>query len=85
MLILTVLINLGVTGILRNIRLVLERKKDKEISELSRLSFSANISANNLALLGADDNTSRLLNRRGIEALAKIMHLLLKAIFNNKF
>ena len=85
MLILTVLINLSVTGILCNIRLVLERKKDKEISELSRLSFSANISANNLALLGADDNTSRLLNRRGIEALAKIMHLLLKAIFNNKF
>ena len=85
MLILTILINLGVTGILCNIRLVLERKKDKEISELSRLSFSANISANNLALLGADDKTSRLLNRRGIEAFAKIMHLLLKAIFNNKF
>ena len=60
---------LGVTEILCSFRLVLEGKTGKEIPESSRLEFLEMFSANNFALSDAEDNTSRLLNRGGIEDL----------------
>ena len=46
-------------------RSVLEGKTGKEIPELLRLEFLANSLANNFALLDAEGNTSRPVNRRG--------------------
>ena len=60
---------LGVTEILCSFRLVLEGKTGKDIPESSRLEF-------NFALSGAEDNTSRLLNRGGIAGLSLLRTLL---------
>ena len=65
----TFLTILGVTEILCSFKLVLEGKTSKEIPESSRLEFLEKFSANNFASSGAEDNTSRLLNRGGIADL----------------
>ena len=68
---------LGVIEILCIFSLVLDRKIGKEIPESSRLEFSEKFSANNFALsIDAEDNTSRLLNRGGIEDLPLLRTLL---------
>ena len=67
---------LGVTEILRSFRLFLEGKTGKKIPELSRSEFLEKFSANNFTLLDAEDNTSRLLNRRGIADLPLLRTLL---------
>ena len=69
-----VLIILGVTEILCNFRLVLERKTGKEIPESSRLEFLEKFLGNKFALSDAD--TSGLLNRRGIVDLPLLRTLL---------
>ena len=61
----TLLTKMGVTGILRSLRLVLEVKAGNEIPESSRLEFLEKFSANNFALSSVDGNTSGLLNRGG--------------------
>ena len=53
----TFLIILGVTEILSSVKLVLEGKTGKVIPKSSRLEFLERFSANNFALLDADDNT----------------------------
>ena len=68
-LIMTFLSILGVTEILCTFRLVLVRKTDKEIPKSSRLELLQQFLANNFALLDAEDNTSRPLNRGGIADL----------------
>ena len=62
-----VLTILGATEILRNFRLVLEGKTGKEIPEPLSLDLFKKLSANNLALSDVEENTSRLLNRGGIQ------------------
>ena len=57
---------LGVTEILCSFRLVLEGKMGKEMPESSGLEFLEKFSANSFALLDAEDNTSKLLNRGDI-------------------
>ena len=47
-------------------RLVLERKKDKELPESSGLEFLETFIAHNFALSDAEENTSGPLNRGGI-------------------
>ena len=47
-------------------KLVLEGKTSEGIPESSRLEFLEKFSVNNFALSDAEDNMSRLLNRRGI-------------------
>ena len=69
MFIMTFLTILEVTEILCSFRLVIEGKRGKEIPESSRLEFLEKFSANNFALSDAEDNTSGLLNRRGITDL----------------
>ena len=64
------------TEILSSLRLVLEGKAGKEISESSRLEFLEKLSANNLALLDAEDNTSGLLNTRRVAHLPFLRTLL---------
>ena len=59
-----------------NFRLVLERKRGKEIPESSRLQFLENFLANNFALSDAEDNTSGPLNRGGIGDLPLLRTLL---------
>ena len=66
----------GVTQILCSFKLVLEGKTGNEIPESSRLEFLENFSANNFALLDADDNNSAPLNRRGIADLPLLRTLL---------
>ena len=66
----------GVTQILCSFKLVLEGKTGNEIPESSRLEFLENFSANNFALLDADDNNSAPLNRRGIADLRLLRTLL---------
>ena len=66
----------GVTEIFCSFRLVLERKTCKEIPESSRLEFLKKLSANNFALLDAEDNTSGPLNRGGIADLPLLRTLL---------
>ena len=51
-------------------------KKVKEIPESSRLEFLEKFSANNFALLDAEDNTSRPVNRRVIADLPLLRKLL---------
>ena len=75
-LIVTFLTILGVTEILYSFRLVLEGKTGKEIPESSRLEFKEKFSANNFALLDAEDNTFGLLNRGGITDLPLLRTLL---------
>ena len=65
----TFLTILGVREILCDFRLVLEEKIVKEIPESSRLVFLQKLSANNFALSDGEGNTSRLMNRKGIEDL----------------
>ena len=67
---------LGVTEILCSIRLDLEKKTGKGIPESSRLEFLEKFSANNFALLDAEDNTSRPVNRRVIADLPLLRKLL---------
>ena len=72
----TFLTILGVTEIVCSFRLVLEGKTGKEIPESLRLEFLENSSANNFALLDAEDNTFEPLNRRGIANLSWFRALL---------
>ena len=65
----TFLTILGVIEILCSFRLVLEGKTGKAIPESSRLEFLEKLLANHFALSGAEDNTSRPLNRGGIADL----------------
>ena len=58
---------MGVTEIICSLRLVLDRKTGKEISESSRLKFLQKFLANNFALSEAEDNTSEPCNRGGRE------------------
>ena len=55
------------TEILCSFKLVVERKTGKEIPEPSRLEFLKKFSVNNFALSDAEYNTSRPLNREGIQ------------------
>ena len=72
----TFLTILGVTEILCSFKLVLEGKTGKEIPDSSRLEFLEKFSANNFALLDAEDNTCRPLNRQGIVDLPLLRALL---------
>ena len=63
----TFLTDLGVTEILCNFRLVIEG---------TRIEFLQKFSGNNFALSDAEDNTSGLLNRRGIADLPLLRTLL---------
>ena len=65
-----------VTEILCSFKLVLERETRKEIPESLRLEFLEKFSANNLALLDAEDNNSRPLDRGGISDLLLLRTLL---------
>ena len=56
--------------------MVLEGKKGKEIPESSRLVFLEKFLANYFALLDAEDNISRPLNRGGIIGLPLLRTLL---------
>ena len=56
----TILTILGITGIWSSFRLVLDEEAGKEIHESSILDFSDMISANNFALLDAEDNSGPL-------------------------
>ena len=67
---------LGVMEILCSLRLVLEGKTGKEISESSRFEFLGKFLANNFALSDAEDNTSGPLNRGGIADLPLLRTLL---------
>ena len=67
---------LGVTERLCIFRLVLEGKAGKEIAESSTLEFLENFLVNNFALLNAEDNTTRPLNRGGITDLTLLRTLL---------
>ena len=71
----TVLTILGVTKILFSFKIILERKKGKEIPESSRSEFLKKILANNFGLSDAEDNTYRPLNR-GIADLPLLRTLL---------
>ena len=57
---------MGDTEILCSFKLVQEVKLGREIPESSRLEFLEKFSVNNCALLDAEDNSSRPLNRAGI-------------------
>ena len=72
----TFLTILGVTEIVCSFRLVLEEKTGREIPESLRLEFLEKSSANNFALLDAEDNTSGPLNRGGIANLPLFRALL---------
>ena len=72
----TFLTILGVTEILCSFRLVLEGKTGKEIPQSLRLEFLEKFSGNNFALLDAEDNMSRPLNRGGIADLTFLRALL---------
>ena len=72
----TFLTILGDTEILCSLKLVLEGKTGKEISESSRSEFLEKFSANNFALSDAEDNTSGPLNRGGIADLPLLRTLL---------
>ena len=67
---------LGVMEMLCSFILVLEGKTSKEIPESLRLEFLEKFSANNLALLDAEDNNSRPLDRGGISDLLLLRTLL---------
>ena len=67
---------LGVTERLCIFKLVLEGKAGKEIAESSTLEFLENFLVNNFALLNAEDNTTRPLNRGGITDLTLLRTLL---------
>ena len=75
----TFLTILEITQILCSSKLVLERKRGKEILESSRLEFFEKILANKFALSNTEDNTSGPLNR-GCTADLSLLRALL-AIF----
>ena len=56
----------GSSRILCSLRFVLKGKAGKEILQSSRLEFLEKFLTNSFALSDAEDNTSGLLNRRGI-------------------
>ena len=68
--VMTFLTILGVTEILCSFKLVLEGKAGTKILESSRLEFLEKLLAN------AEDNTSDLLNRRGVADLSLLRTLL---------
>ena len=70
------ILGLGVTEILCSFRLVLEGETGKEIPQSSRLEFLEKFLAHNFALIDAEDNTSRLLNKGGIADLPSLRKLL---------
>ena len=72
----TFLTILGVVETLCSFGLVLEGKTGKEIPESSRVEFSGKFLRNSFALSNAEDNTSGLLNRRGIADLPLLRTLL---------
>ena len=74
--VMTFLTILGVTEILCSFKLVLEGKAGTKILESSRLEFLEKLLANNFALSDAEDNTSDLLNRRGVADLSLLRTLL---------
>ena len=74
--IMTFLTILWVKEILCSFRLVLKGKIGKEIAESSRLAFLEELSANDFALSGTEDNISRPLNRGGITDLPLLRTLL---------
>ena len=74
--IITFLTILGVIEILCSLTLVLEGKTSKEIPESSRLEFLEKFLVNNFAVSDPEDNTSGLLNRRGIADLLLLRILL---------
>ena len=74
--VMTLLTILGVMEILCSLRLVLEGKTGKEITESSRFEFLEKFLANNFALSDAEDNTSGPLNREGIADLPLLRTLL---------
>ena len=67
---------MGVTEILCSFKLVLEGKTGKAKPEPSRLEVKEKLSANNFALLDAEDNTSSPLNRGGTAHLPLLRTLL---------
>ena len=72
----TFLTILGVTEILRSLRLVLERKTCEKIHESLRLELLENFSANIFDLSDAESNASRLLNRGSVVDLTLLRILL---------
>ena len=64
-----------VTEILCSFKLNLEGKTGKETLESSRLEFLEKFSANNFALLDAEDNTSGPLNRGSLADLTLLRTL----------
>ena len=72
----TFLTILGVKEVLHSFRLLLEGKTGKEIPEPSTLGFLGTFSAINIALSDAEDNTSKPMNRKGIEDLSLLRKLL---------
>ena len=72
----TILTILGVTEILGSLRLVLDGKTGKKISESSRLKFLEKFLGQNFALSDAKVNTSGLFNRGGILDLLLLRRLL---------
>ena len=66
-LVITFLTNLGVTETLSSFRLALEGKISNEIPKSSRFKFLEKFLANKFPLSDAEDNTSRPLNKKGIE------------------
>ena len=71
----TFLTILGVTEILYGFKLVLEGKTGGETPESARLEFKEKFSANNFALLDAEENTSSPLNRGGVADLPVLITL----------
>ena len=67
---------LGVTEILCNFELALERKGGKETTKSSRLELFEKCLANNFDLSDAEDSTSGPLNRRSLADLALLRTLL---------
>ena len=57
-------------------QIVIEGETGKEIPQSSRLEFLEKFPANNVALSDVEDNTSRLLNRRGMADLPLLRTLL---------
>ena len=65
-----------VTEILCSFKLVLEEKTSTDIPESSRLQFLEKFSANNFALIDAEDSNSKLLNEEGKADLPLLRTLL---------
>ena len=68
--------NMGVIEIFCSFRLVLDRKKGREIPKSPRLNLLEKFLANNFALSEAENNTYRPLNRGGTAELPLLKALL---------